>query len=159
MRVKRGWRSSRTRWERVEIVAKDNDNNDTPRVLEDDKDARELIEKQARKKQARLKEKERTVHGERMGEMGARRSKEILEELFERCCRRRFLLPLLLLLLDEDIRTFFQRYVVTFVTKEKYDARARTSLRRMASVLNYCNDDDDDDNTIIVIITRGIKQE
>ena len=37
--------------------------------------------------------------------------------------------------------------MVTFVTKEKYDARARTSLRRMASVLNYCNDDDDDDNT------------
>ena len=37
---------------------------------------------------------------------------------------------------DEVKELFFQRYVVMFVTKEKYDARARASLRRMASVLN-----------------------
>ena len=54
---------------------------------------------------------------------------------------------------DEDIRElFFHRYVVMFVTKEKYDARARTSLRRMASVLNeyyeeYIIVDGDDKST------------
>ena len=120
-------------WERVEIVAKDvfqqNDQEFSTTTR-----TRELIEKQARKKQARLKEKKEQFTEKEWVRWVREEAKKC--GALERTTTSRK---------EDDVKElFFQRYVVTFVTKEKYDARARTSLRRMASVLNYCNDDDDD---------------
>jgi len=127
-------------WERVEIVAKDvfqqNDQEFSTTTTTTTR-TRELIEKQARKKQARLKEKKEQFT-----------EKEWVRWVREEAKKCGALERTTTSHKEDDVKElFFQRYVVTFVTKEKYDARARTSLRRMASVLNYCNDDDDDDNT------------
>ena len=98
--------------------------------------AKTKIEKQLRMKQRRLKErKDPFAEKEWVRFLAREEGKEVLEELF------RMVLSSVSSSSSssagEDIHElFFHRYVVMFVTKEKYDARARASLRRMASVLN-----------------------
>jgi hypothetical protein len=134
--------------ERVDLLllALQSDDNDTDDTADDDSEdfsrswAKTKIEKQLRTKQRRLKErKDPFAEKEWVRFLAREEGKEILEELF------RMVLSSSVSSssssssssADEDIRElFFHRYVVMFVTKEKYDARARASLRRMASVLN-----------------------
>ena len=123
-------------WERVEIVAKDVFQQNDQEFSTTTTRTRELIENQARKKQARLKEKKEQFTEKDWVRWVREEAKKC--GALERTTTSRK---------EDDVKElFFQRYVVTFVTKEKYDARARTSLRRMVSVLNYCKDDDDDDD-------------
>lgn len=149
--------------ERVDLLllALQSDDNDTDDTADDDSEdfsrswAKTKIEKQLRTKQRRLKErKDPFAEKEWVRFLAREEGKEILEELF------RMVLSSSVSSsssssssADEDIRElFFHRYVVMFVTKEKYDARARASLRRMASVLNeyyeeYIIVDGDDKST------------
>ena len=129
--------------ERVDLLllALQSDDTDDDEDLNRGSWAKTKIEKQLRMKQRRLKErKDPFAEKEWVRFLAREEGKEILEELF------RMVLSSSVssssssfssAAAGEDIRElFFHRYVVMFVTKEKYDARARASLRRMASVLN-----------------------
>ena len=118
------------------------------------------IEKQLKRKQSRLKEKREQFSEKEWVRFVCTReedAKDVLEELFatlfanesdvdeEKKNKKKS---------DEsasreggsiDVRElFFHRYVVMFVMREKYDARARASLRRMVSVLNEYYEEYDD---------------